>query len=456
MSVQASLLYLSDLPRATEDLAHSTIRAGRSLLGRSAAGVRGESGVPRTVLAVRRAQLTLRFFLARQREEVLFYFVKRQEPSLRPLEAQLRAVLQAVPPPADAPTGPGTAAASPASVKPPYCRLMVPPFLVLRPTMEELTRYAPSGTTADNGILFQVGPGDRERYVLGIRNPEAEQRAAAVYTTQTRQPLDHWPAEPFLAVIESLRLWVAEETKATEEAEIALPSDPRTASDVYAAIYYFAQAYQSLAAEAARVHTEPLPPHLASLEPRYEAQDYTADIALCVDRKGYFATPEERQPISIGMCMTIGRELGGMVVRIMLRPPDFLIAGPLRDMFLEQLRSSLPIAVLQTLELQQASAWTNFLDSARERAVVFRIERDKNKDIDVVVLPGVWQGGLRTIILRTNAAVDANAQPIRMKLAAVALSYDSMNSSHRRLDDLTVAYFMRLAVAFKSWLSILR
>ena len=128
----------------------------------------------------------------------------------------------------------------------------------------------------------------------------------------------------------------------------------------------------------------------------------------------------------------------------------------LRDAFLGQLRSSLPLGVLQPLGLQQGSAWTDFLDSARERAVVFRIGRDKNKDIDVVVLPGAGRDGLRTFILRTSAVVDVNAQPIDVKLSGITVIYDSVAGSHGRLDDPTVAYFMRLAGAFKSWLSVLR
>lgn len=456
MPAPENLLYLKDLPRATEDLARSTILAGRRLLSKSAAGVRSDSGLPQTVLAVRRSRLKLRFFLARQREQVLFFFVKTQQPALRPLETRLRAVLQAVPPPPDAAPGSTAAETTPESPPPLQCRLMVPPFLVLRPTTEELTRYAPAGTTAENGILFRVGPGEREPYVLGIRDPEAEQHAAAVYTAQTRQPLDSWQAAPFLALIETLRSYVAEETKATLEAELSLPSDPSKASDVHAAIYYFAQGYQSLTAEIARVHAEPLAPPLSALEPRYEALDYSADIALCVDRNGYFATAAEPQPVSIGMHMTVGRELGGMVIRITLKPPDFLIAGSLRDAFLGQLRSSLPLGVLQPLGLQQGSAWTDFLDSARERAVVFRIGRDKNKDIDVVVLPGAGRDGLRTFILRTSAVVDVNAQPIDVKLSGITVIYDSVAGSHGRLDDPTVAYFMRLAGAFKSWLSVLR
>ena len=451
-----NLLFLKDLPRATEDLARSTILAGRRLLSKSAAGVRNESGVPQTMFAVRRARLKLRFFLARQREQVLFFFVKTQQPALRPLETQLQAVLQAVPPPLEAAPDSPAAETLAESSKLPQCRLMVPPFLVLRPTKEELTRYAPVGTTAENGILFRVGPGERERYVLGIRNPEAEQHAAAVYTAQTRQPLDSWQAAPFLALIETLRSYVAEESKATQEAELSLPSDPSKASDVHAAIYYFAQGYRSLTAEVARAHAEALPPPLAALEPHYEALDYSADIALCVDRNGYFATAAETQPVSIGMHITVGRELGGTVIRITLKPPDFLIADSLRDAFLGQLRSSLPFGVLQSMGLQQGSAWTDFLDRARERAVVFRIGRDKNKDIDVVVLPGTWQDGLRTLILRTSAVVDVNAQPISVKLSEITVIYDSAAGSHGRLDDPTVAYFMRLAVAFKSWMSVLR
>ena len=111
--------------------------------------------------------------------------------------------------------------------------------------------------------------------------------------------------------------------------------------------------------------------------------DYSADIALCVDRNGYFATVAETQPVSIGM--RIPPSAGSLAERSYAsrsKPPDFLIADSLRDARrLGQLRSSLPFGVLQSMGLQQGSAWTDFRPRQRAGGGL-RIGRDKNKDID--------------------------------------------------------------------------
>lgn len=449
------LLPLTDLPGTTQDLARSTLQAGYRLLSRSAAGLRSGSAAPQTLLAIGRSQLKLRFYLVRQREEVHFFFVKKQHPDLRPLEAQLRVILQATPGPSAADVPEQRAVwETPAAETALRYRLLIPPFLILVPTAEQLARYAPPGTTAANGILLRAGPG--EQYVLGIRNPESEQHAAAVYTSSTRQPLDSWRAEPFLALIETLRVWLVDGMQATEEVGLELPADASTASDVRATIYYFIKAYQSLVTEAVQAPAASLSPPLAAFAPRYEVADYTADIGLCVDRNGSFASAAERQPVSVGLRLSIGRELGQPVVRIILSPPDFLIAGVLRDAFLGQLRNSAPQGLLQALGLQQGSAWADFLDSAAERAVVFRTGRSKEDDTDAVVLPGIWEGGLRTVLLRTTATVSLNVQPVRVKLSALALVYDSQASREMLLDSQTVTYFMRLVLAFKVWQSLVR
>ena len=92
-------------------------------------------------------------------------------------------------------------------------------------------------------------------------------------------------------------------------------------SDVHATLYWLVEGYRSLEAEQKTTPAEPLPPALAAILPSYRTEDYTAEISLCVDHAGRFATPKERQPVSLTMHLEVRREQGALVARIMLGPP---------------------------------------------------------------------------------------------------------------------------------------
>lgn len=454
MPGQDELATLEELPFTTRELASATIQAGRQLLSRSAAGIAPGAAPQQGLLAIRRTALELKFYVARDGQEILFFFVKRQRPTMRSLAARLQLTLVAAPESSSAVVAePGQlGAAKPGTAETCSYRLMVPPFLVIRPTEEDLARYAPQGTTVENGILLRIGPSGQ--HVLGIRNPEAEKNAEVVYTTRERQPLDRFWAEPFLNLVETLRAWLAGGASAATEVPLSLPTDLSARSDVHATLYWFVRAYCSVEDEYAR--SQPLPPPLAMLMPGYQTAEYLAEINVCVDRLGKFVRPEERQPIALGMKVTVGRELGQLVARVVLSPPDFLISGELHDAFLDELRRSTPSSVRKAVNLLDSSDWSNFLSSAADRLVVFRIDRSSSGDTDAVVLSGMWAREPRTLILRTVAKVDAAAKPMTVKLSGMVLCYDSLVGKGQTLDSQTVTYFMRLALALKQWLAVLR
>lgn len=446
-----ALAPLAELPVTTGELARATVTAARGVMRTSAAAV--TSGLPRSLLAVRRTALNLYFYLARDEQRVVFFFFKKQLPTLRPLEARLRIALQATPDDTkNLGSSDGTAAAAAGS----SCsyRLVVPAFLIVRPTAEDLSLYAPAGTTAESGILLRIGA--EQRNILAINNPEAERQAAAIYTTQTRQPLDSWPAAPFLELVETLRTWLADGMQATDEVDLALPGDPAAMSDVHATLYWFGAAYRSLAAELTRAESAPLEPALQLIVPHYHITEYVADIALGIDHKGRLATPAEPSPLSLKLRLEFGHELGGQVTRITLCPPDFLISGALHEAFVAQLLRAPPRELMAKLGQHDTTDWSTFLSSAKARLVIFRIDRNNRTDTDAVVLPGIWKDQPRTLILRVTANVDMNAQPVSVQVSEVTLSYDSQASQPQLLDAQTVTYFMRLAAALKSWLAVAR
>ena len=439
---------LQELPQTTRALARATITATRGIVAQSAAQSSIAMGIPQCLFAVRQTRLNLYFLLARKDSKVILFFIKKQRAELHPLEARLQVVLQAAEPPSPADAVPMQA---PALRNCGY-RWVVPPFLIARPSRDELDRYAPSGATAQSVILLRVST--QPSRILAIANPEADGKAAAVYTAQTRQTLDRWPVEPFLAFIETLRTWIKSGMPATEEIDLALPTLPLAMSDLHATLHWIGQAYCSLAGELAGAQVEPIDERLKRIVPSYEVKEYSAVLSLCVDGQGQLASGDETQTLSVSLNLMVRSELGAPVARIAPGPPDFLVAGALRDAFITQLQANPTARLLKALGMQ-SDEWSSFLDSASERTVVFRIERSGDSDVDVIVLPGIWREQPRTLILRAGANVDVKAQPIVVKLSTVSISYDSQSRAPQFLDAQAVTYFLRLSAALKSWLTVI-
>ena len=97
MPGQDELATLEELPFTTRELASATIQAGRQLLSRSAADIAPGAAPQQGLLAIRRTALELKFYVARDGQEILFFFVKRQRPTMRSLAARLQLTLVAVP-----------------------------------------------------------------------------------------------------------------------------------------------------------------------------------------------------------------------------------------------------------------------------------------------------------------------------------------------------------------------
>ena len=448
---------LEELPATTAALMSATLRAGQSLIAQSEERLARKGSGPGDVLwAIRKTSIDLRFLVARQGEEVFFFFCKRQLPQVRPLMARLQACVQATEEVVPVESLGGRTQPLRGLPQQPIYRLKVPSFLFVKPTAAELSQYAPPGTTAQNGVLFSLGKTGRS--ILGICHPELGVKAKVSYQVDGEAPrlLSSWRVEPFLDLIETLRDFIASEQTRSTELDLDLPTDPSQMSDVHVTLYWFVAAFRAME-DAQKLMTQVAPSSgSAGLKsPRYGTTSYSAEIALSVDANGRFASAKSQDLISLGMHLSVQREKGALLSRIALDPPDFLCQGALRDAFLESLRQSASKELRKALGFGEDSAWSDFLDSAKERSVVFRIARDGNTDQDAVVLPGTVAGTFRTVMLRTQAVVDASGPSPRVALSKTVRMYDSAAGQSQTLDVETVTYFMRLASALQGWLRVI-
>lgn len=384
---------MSLVARTTRALAAATLQAGRSIVAQSAS-VDSTDGLPQTILAIRRAALQLRLYLELSGEDVVFFFVKRKQQNVRPIEANLSVAMQAVEDDGYLPPAQGTRSYS----------VSLPAFLSPAPSVDALRRHA-----------------------------------------------------PLIEFIEKLRAWTAGEELAQHQLTLALPDDPLKWNNVHTTLDYFVEGYLQIEIAMMDARGESVRRPLEFVTPAYMPVDYEARIALRLDRKGRFATLDVQDPIALLLKLRVARQRGVLAAHITLEPPDFLVAGTLRDAFLQALRDDASTArrLRQTLKLDGDGEYEGFLSSARARAVIFRTAHASQTDTDTIVLPGQSRGVARTVVLVVEVAVNAATNPPAVSIKNVSVGFDSLSDEDQALDDKTAAYFARLCAAFADWRSVL-
>jgi hypothetical protein len=445
----AVLAPLESLPTATTALLRATLHAQQGLLERSTARLLSLKA-PDSVWMVRQSSLSLRFFIARSAAQVLFFFARRDLPEVRPLSAQLDVTVQAVPAPI-----PTEHAAQPDPDQPIHL-LTVPSFLMVKPSAADFAQHAPPSTTEADGILFRFGT--QPRCYLGIRHPERGPSAQISYHEEGKPAMviTELPVTPFLSLTETIRSELTADGSAAQTLPIQIPHDPSALSDVYVALFWLIEGFRLMETCSTEQLGDVASP-LAQLALSYAPSFYQAELALRVNQQGYFVSDPDADAISLLLRVSVSRERGSLLARLSLLPPDFLCQGTLREAFLRALRQSGSRSLRGQLGLRDEDEWLSFLDSAQERAVIFRVDRTRSADVNVVVLSAAATAttAARQIILRCLAQVDMQQSPPTVTLSDVALRYDSLRGSKQVLDGETLGYFLRLASAFQRWLRLL-
>lgn len=378
---------------ATRALAAATLQAGRRIVAESAS-VEHADGVAPTILAIRRAALQLRLYLELSGQEILFFFVKRKPQGVRPIEASLHVAMQAVEDDGYLPPAQGTRSYA----------VQLPAFLHPAPSIDALRRHA-----------------------------------------------------PLVAFIEKLRAWVAGEQQAQHRFNLTLPEDPLKWNNVHTTLDHFVEGYLQIEIAMMELRRTSVLPPLDRVTPAYLPVDYQAEIALRLDRKGRFATLDAQDPLALTMKLQVAREKGALAAHITLSPPDFLVAGELRDAFLQALEDDAKTArrLREALKLDSDGDCTGFLTSARAHAVVFRTAHASQTDTDTIVLPGMSGVAARTVILLAEVTVKTTSRPPEVSIHEVDVGYDSLSDEDQAIDDKTAAYLARLCATFADWRSIL-
>lgn len=444
---------LEQLPQTTQALMAATLKAAATTLTASEDRIHSEPLHRAALWAVRKTALDLRFLIARDGEEVLFFFVKRQLPTAIALSVRLRVVIEAHPPASplepNRPAIPGQAKME--SSDRAQHQLRIPPFLWLKPDAAALSLYAPPESTSRRAVLFRVGTAAQS--VLAIRDPEDARKAMLCLTPVGKpvRPLPVRAAEPFLLLAETLRDWLLSSMSTATLHEVRIPENPSQQTDVHVTLHWFVESF--LAME--RASPSPDIEARGSLNPRYLVSCFQAELQLAVDDSGLLATEKTKTRTELGMRLRLTRERGQLRALIDLLPPDFLCSGPLRESFLTALEARCRRGGPPLPQLASGDAWSSFLSSARSRAVVLRTGKTGAHDQEVFILPGTCGEKPRTVLVRAVAQVDTRPQTPQVALSQESIAYDSFAPTPQLLDEEITGYFLRLSASLRDWLRLL-
>lgn len=441
---------LEQLPQTTRAFCAQTLRAAEITVEQSQRRMDREPLHRAAMWVVRRTQLDFRFLIARDGEDVLFFFVKRQLPSALALSAHLVVSMEAAPPVSpQTPSRDGRTAPTQGEAATRY-RLRIPSFLWAKPDASARTKYAPPGTDERNGILFRVG--SHAEWVLAIRDPEHPKKAALCFGPlgQSARPLPLRVADPFLRLTETLRDWLLGPTGSGDIHDLRFPENPSHQSDVHVTLHWFVESYLAMERESAAADSALS--SRAMNRPRYQVSGYQAELQVCVDEQGQFANPQTPNPINIGLRLSLRRDRGWLTALIDLLPPDFLVDGALHASFLSALESLFRKEPHPIPQITDADGWSEFLSSARSHAVVFRTGKDGKQDREVFLLPGSCAGKKRTLLVRAMASVSWQKKDPHVALQKGEVCYDSLSASPDLLDEEVASYFLRLCSSLRDWI----
>ena len=440
---------IESLPEETKALALGVPRAAGELLKISSERLILPTWPIGECMVLRHVKFRWKFYVAKKGNKVVFFFFSKDRPVRIVLDTTVS--FSAVP-------IPSTEESIPIDSTQIYYRIVLPPFVINRPSPRQLADLAPDGATAENTILFQVGSGWQDVFAikdadLTIWNVKISYRGEP---EDNKQPGRTWRLSPFLALIDSIRSWISVGFDRGEE-DILEVIDGETESEPKHILRLIVDAYIS-----AVNNIQSKPPRLKRfLEPLttyYGISDYRARVLLRLKPDGTLASDDEDDPFQLLLQIYLSPETTGVKASVAIGPPDFIISGSLHEAFISSLQEESALEELESLLDSSKDEIKNYLSRFGSRSSIFRMKRERDYDTNILVLPGVLAGRRTISILRGRFEVQAASEQPRVKLiqnSMEKLFAGIPDSASRGLDNDTVRYFLRLVVAIKHWISVL-
>lgn len=380
---------LDQLPSDVAALAEAVPEAARSIAAASAdrwfRALRDSD-----TFALDAARLHWRFFF--ERRDGWSFLLFRKVDAFIPLDVRLSTLAM----PADT---------APAPISSLEFIVSLPPFLWPHPTQADLDRFAPQGSSAANAILFRLGAGGRD--ILGVRTDRPRLRFSPGETPQPEEPQGgSFSVLPFLLLAGTLEDWFARGMP-VEAADIAARSSRPASGPVREVMDQIGEAWRRTHDALANAAAAPNPFYPV----HWRAAAFRSDIQIRLDRKGKLA--KKQGDVRYSMLLRMADSGPG---RVDITAAPGAPAQGVRDAVLDSLaftpggRRALARAFAPFQTVPDAFI-PGFIESARKRARVVRLEKDHDADWTFLVLPGSLLDREATAIAIAPMQIDELANP---------------------------------------------
>ncbi|MBL9174749.1 MAG: hypothetical protein JNL10_14525 [Verrucomicrobiales bacterium] len=428
-----------------ESIASEVPVAARQLGVDSAGGLLPDLQTGERYVLLRSASFDWQFQLVRREDRYVLLFIRRPGRNEILLRGRVQYRIEPSPDP------PRTGDLRPEDLA---FRLIRPPFLIPRPTPEELSKFAGPGATPTNTLLLRL----RGTEVLAITHPGAgpdgaDLRYSALGSGRIRGP--RWPLAPFLDLLNELAAWVGQDLMSGAEEPIRPPfGESDEPNEVWQMVRCLSETYCSITNR-----TRGTPPNgkrrfLDPLMSDYGVTGCESEVALLLNTRGAFAQSDDDETLQVLLRL---RFQGGSPPRARLAfgPPDFLVGGELHDAFVPAFLEATPLDELaEALGVTEGQA-EEFISTHAPRAFIFRAasRRSSDTDTDLLACSGTLNGRDLGVLLRGDFHVRPGDQgPVVEARGLVRIQYAGpLDRNALGLDSEDVNYLLRLLVAIQGW-----
>lgn len=432
---------------------------------------------PFEIFFLKESEFAWRFFVTQKTDKKIFFFFRRKsgEKILIDAKVTMRFTLwDAIP---------SNLVADPGAMKFYY---HLPPFIRYFQKMEApwIKPFLPSG-----GNKVSFGPEDILLMALGKENKDTLAMVGSEagnikfrYTPRVGkvhdfEESDTWPMIVVIELIKALGNWVGKDNQKgkaysfTPFREENNPEDENSKDRiVHSVIENISKGYCS-GFSAVLYGNGTIFDCAASMGIGYGISDYQAKIKMRLDTNGELSGDEDEDTFQLAMGLSIVPENSGPKVHVVVGPPDYLVAGEFREKFLDAIlenESALKKicgdirALLGSCEDKKIceKKIQLFIQNAGNKSVIFRINRKKAKDTDIIVLKAPFDGIEYRLILCGDfkvASRDSGRDVTLLKPRKIKmLHFSPAHEMDGFLDNKRLAqHFLHLLRDIKQWLRVL-
>jgi hypothetical protein len=461
-------------PEQCRRLSSDFRKAGQRLARISATHIVSGPLLPPEYPLLRSGKFAIRFYVTKTQDRVIFFFIRQEGIAELLLDAgtqfEVGVALDAMPRPVlDSNT-------VQFSIRIPNC------FLPHLPPDERLRLLAMLGGKDIDVQFFRF-----ERGVIAV-NPVTREIAWPLSSSRLA-PGDPQYVWPLLAIARNIGFWLREGHEASTLVPVsreALASN----SDFDNVQRRLTEAWCEVVNEVEQrgaqdvIPQSPVEGIWRSMMPAYAVDSYRASLSMRLDEAGNVAFRDEDGLFQLLAELEYREEQGGLQASLELKPPDFLLSGPVyealldelqRDEILDRLTEEL-LPLLQSKDVILGSHGATYRDilraylqTPREKysrvysATVFRIKRGrrtqtKSPDTDLFVMNGPI-GNIPQVhlVLKARVIVTKIEEGTRVEAGIVDDSVEVLYCSHQSmpatLSEMS-EYFVRLFFQLGRWFSI--